>query len=804
MPLETARLDDSAEPAMAPLRREFLLQLDMRGQELEQEWAALQQHEFGVHLVQAFTRRIHQLSERAALYGLPELTHIAQDIESTLITTVRNRAKPDQILISFIDDRLQAIRRMSSQAGLMQQTLPELATDDYPVIYVLDGQQRLGNELIRQLSTYRWRGALVSSFSELRHLLQAKPGDGVIVVSDIPSAQIAAADLATEIEQLAQHAPVWLWSSSDAPETRLWALRCGCVAAVSGWKELSSSIAEMVWSNAGHLRVAMLGQKKGLPYGFDHSLLTRSWRVEWFGNIAMLLDRLLSEEFDCILINSCEEFTCALEVAELIKQYPSLDMLPILVLLPHPDLEEYLRASCYRSIDIIASPVTAEYLLTFIENRAFAYRRSAARHRFLSSVATESGFFTRPFFLEEMQKALTLNRLSPAACIYIEFDQPMVVPTAGVAKKLDELRQRCFRVVTHQAEIGDLIAQFSDNAIALMARRDNVEAVRALADSLYREFLRETDNTGITLFSARMGLTLLEGLDAEKVLTDAQASCAAAKSYSGMKVALHPNVRSQETEQSQSKYWLQQLRTAISESRVMLAYQPVMHLQGDGRARYEVFFRLFDAQQNMIMPRQFISTARQHGLMRYLDRWVLGASVKALANHQHRDLDVSFFVKVSADTFTDPGFIELLGSQLAPLNLQPHSLVLEFAETDVVANASLFACLVPQLKALRVGRCIEHFGRNEFAIEMLDAMDVDYIRFNALLGQDVDTDKYRLIELKRLVDAARAREINTIIGYVEKSSILARAYSLGIDFAQGDFIGSAAATLDFDFSHELA
>lgn len=804
MALENARIDDSAEPAMAPLRREFLLQLDARGQELELEWESLQTNEFGAHLVQAFTRRIHQLAERATLYGLPELTHIAQDIESTLITTVRNRAKPDQILVSFIDDRLQAIKRMAQQGSNTLVNVPELESDDYPVIYVLDGKQRHGNDIVRQLAMYRWRGALVSSFTELRHLLKARPGDGVIVISDIPAVQIAAADLASEIEQLAQHAPIWLWSSSDAPETRLWALRCGCVAAVSGWKELSSSIAEMVWSNTGNLRVAVLGQKKGLPYGFDHVLLTRGWRVEWFVNAAVLLERLLTEEFDCILINSCEEFTSALEIAELIKQYPALDLLPILVLLPHPDLEEYLRASCYRNIDVVASPITAEYLLNFVENRAFSYRRIHAKQRFSQSISADSGFFTRHFFMDEVQKALSYTQGLPTVCIYTEFDQPMVIPTASVAKKLEELRQRCFRAITNQLEMGDLVAQFSENAIALLAVRDNVDAVRSLAESLYREFLRETDSSGITLFSARMGATLLEGLDADKVLSDAQASCAAAKSFSGMKVALHPNVRSKETEQSQSKYWLQQLRTAISESRIMLAYQPIVHLQGDGRARYEVFFRLFDAQQNMIVPRQFISSARQHGLMRYLDRWVLGTALKALAHHQHRDLEVSFFVKVSADTFSDPAFIEQLGSQLAPLNLQPYSLILEFAETDVVANASLFACLAPQLKALRVGRCIEHFGRNEFAIEMLDSMDVDYIRFNALLGQDVDNDKYRLAELKQLVDAARARDIHTIIAYLEKSSILARAYSLGIDFAQGEFISAATATLDFDFTHEMA
>jgi len=806
MPLENARPDDSAESAMQPLRREFLLQLNTRGEDLEQEWAALQNSQFNAHLVQSFARRIHQLAERANLYGLPELTHIAQDIESTLITTVRNRVKPDQMLLSFIDDRLQAIKRMAQQGGQRQPGLNEAEpeADDLPVIYVLDAQQRGGSDLVRQLAAYRWRGVQVSSFTELRHLLQAHPGDGVVIVSDIPAAQIAAADLAAQIEQLAQHAPVWLWSSSDSPEARLWALRCGCIAAVSSWKELRSAIAEMVWSNCTPLRVALLGNKKGLPYGFDHTLISRNWKVEWFGAAATLIERLLNEEFDCILINSAEEFSSALEVAELIKQYPGLDMLPILVLLTHPDMEEYLRASMYRHIDIVAAPITAEYLLNFIENRALSQRRVSAKQAFDRSIAADSGFFGKAFFVKEMQGRLSGAGSGPSACFYVEFDQPLVIPSANVAKKLEEVRQRCFRAVVQQLELGDLLAQLSESAIALLAERENVEALRALADVLYREFMREMDNGGITLFSARMGVSLLEGLDAEKVLSDAQASCAAAKSFSGMKVALHPNVRSKETEQSHSKFWLQQLRTAISESRIMLAYQPIVHLQGDGRARYEVFFRLFDAQQNTIVPRQFIASARQHGLMRYLDRWVLGSALKALAQNQHRDLDVSFFVKVSADTFSDPAFIEQLGSLIAPLNLQPHSLILEFAETDVVANATLFAVMASQLKALRVGRCIEHFGRNEFAIEMLDTMDVDYVRFNALLGQEIDTDKYRMAELKQLVEAARARDINTIIAYVEKSSVLARAYMMGVDYAQGEFISAATPTLDFNFTHEMA
>ncbi len=804
MPLENARLDETTESSLAPLRREFLLQLAIRGQELELEWESVQKNHFSAHLVQSFTRRIHQLAERATLYGLPELTHIAQDIESTLITTVRNRVEPDHTLLGFIDDRLQAIKRLAQIDPAINNTALEFDHEEFPVIYVLDGQQKLANEVVTQLSIYRWRGVLVSTFTELKKLLQAKPGEGVIVVSDIPLVQLAAADLANEIEQLAQHAPVWLWSSSDTPETRLWALRCGCIAAVSNWSALSSSIAELVWSNTESLRVAMLGQKKGLPYGFDHVLVARNWRVEWFNNIAVLIDRLLSEEFDCILINSCEEFANALEVAELIKQYPALDSLPILILLTHPDLEEYLRASCYRNIDIVAAPITAEYLLNFVENRSFTYRRAIAKQNFGHNISADSGFFSRRYFMDEMQKAISFNQESPTVCLYIEFDQPLVVTLMGVAKKIDELRHRCFRVITAQMELGDVVAQFSENSVAMMATRDNVDTIRGLAETLYREFIRETDNSGITLFSARIGATLLEGLDTDKIISDAQASCAAAKSFSGMKVALHPNVRSKDSDQSQSKYWLQQLRSAISESRVMLAYQPIVHLQGDGRGRFEVFFRLLDPQQNLIVPRQFILSARQHGLMRYLDRWVLNTALKVLAHHQHRDMDVSFFVKISADTFTDPAFLEQLGNQLANLNLSPYSLTLEFAETDIVANAALFSCLAPQLKALRVGVCIEHFGRNEHALEMLDSMDVDYVRFNTLLVQDFDTDKYRLAELKQLVDAARARDIYTIVAYVEKSSILARAYSLGIDFAQGEFINAPAPTLDFNFSHEMA
>jgi len=84
---------------------------------------------------------------------------------------------------------------------------------------------------------------------------------------------------------------------------------------------------------------------------------------------------------------------------------------------------------------------------------------------------------------------------------------------------------------------------------------------------------------------------------------------------------------------------------------------------------------------------------------------------------------------------------------------------------------------------------IDDFGTGYSNFEYLMKLKVDYIKIDASMIKDIDTNRESEMITETIVDFAKKFGIKTIAEYVYTKSVYEKVNSLGVDYAQGYYFG---------------
>jgi len=87
---------------------------------------------------------------------------------------------------------------------------------------------------------------------------------------------------------------------------------------------------------------------------------------------------------------------------------------------------------------------------------------------------------------------------------------------------------------------------------------------------------------------------------------------------------------------------------------------------------------------------------------------------------------------------------------------------------------------------------IDDFGSGYSNFEQLLKLDIDYIKIDGSLIKDITTNRENEIVTKTIVSFAKELGIKTIAEFVSTEDTFNKVKSLGIDYAQGYYIGKPA------------
>ncbi len=246
--------------------------------------------------------------------------------------------------------------------------------------------------------------------------------------------------------------------------------------------------------------------------------------------------------------------------------------------------------------------------------------------------------------------------------------------------------------------------------------------------------------------------------------------------------------------------WLKRLRHALAEDLFVLHYQPIVSLKHGGISHYEALLRLADEPAGrLVAPSAFLPAAERYGLIREIDRMVLGKVAALLAGEGPPSTracrGVCIAMNVSALSVTDGGMLAEIERQLTRAGSDPSRLVIEVTETASITNMERARSFCAGVHALGAAIALDDFGAGFGSFQYVKHLPFRYLKIDGDFIRNLPRSQNDQLVVKALVEVVKGMGRATIAEFVgdEPTMRLLRGY--GVDYAQGFEVGRPCPVL---------
>lgn len=230
---------------------------------------------------------------------------------------------------------------------------------------------------------------------------------------------------------------------------------------------------------------------------------------------------------------------------------------------------------------------------------------------------------------------------------------------------------------------------------------------------------------------------------------------------------------------------LGQLRNAIDNQELTLAYQPKFALTDGAIVGVEALVRWPHPDRGLLAPDQFLQLVRDHGLMRPITELVFAEALDQIAEWRDLGLLVPVAVNVFAPSLSDPTLPETVSRALRRRGLPHESLTIEITEDLLVGNAERARAVIQQLRKSGVRVAIDDFGSGYSALSYLRELYVDELKLDRGFVTTMLVDKRAAAIVRAVIDLANELGLNTVAEGVEDPETAALLKDYGCQVAQG-------------------
>lgn len=225
---------------------------------------------------------------------------------------------------------------------------------------------------------------------------------------------------------------------------------------------------------------------------------------------------------------------------------------------------------------------------------------------------------------------------------------------------------------------------------------------------------------------------------------------------------------------------------ALPAGRVEIELRPILDIRRRAVLAYEALPRLRDPDGGPIPLARFLCQA-PHSAIHWLDYRVLEGVVAHLAQSEATARRIA--MNVDAAHFGTPALRGRVRAVLQEYAVDPHRLIFEASERAVLCDLDRASRFVAQMKELGCEFALSSFGSCYSSFIYLKRLAADYVRIDGAFVRGLTSNNDNRLLVQAMVDVARAFSIRTIADGVGDRSTLDLLKRLGVDLAQGFYIG---------------
>lgn len=237
-------------------------------------------------------------------------------------------------------------------------------------------------------------------------------------------------------------------------------------------------------------------------------------------------------------------------------------------------------------------------------------------------------------------------------------------------------------------------------------------------------------------------------------------------------------------------YWINQVRKAIREQRLVPYFQPIVNLQTGEIDKYEALMRLIDENGKAVPPGSFLPILEQTRYYPEMTRSIVEQSCHFFCNRTEH-----FSINLSLDDLLRSRTVECILATAQKYGVTDR-IVLEIVETENVQNYDLALEVLQLLGEQGMAIAIDDFGSGYANFSYLSEFPAKFVKIDGSLITKINQDTKTKSLVKTLIDYAHQGEMLVIAEFVSDNEIRKTIMELGCDFGQGYYFGAPIPASD--------
>ena len=408
---------------------------------------------------------------------------------------------------------------------------------------------------------------------------------------------------------------------------------------------------------------------------------------------------------------------------------------------------------------------------------------------------TLTGLPNRALFADLLDEAIAdaATAATPIAVLLMDLDHfKYVNDTLGHPIGDLLLREVAARLQTVGTGEGDVVARLGGDEFALLLPAGGVAEAQRLARAILRALeLPMTLQSHVVDVCASIGIAVFpeHGSEGATLLRRADIAMYAAK-RNNCGVAVWDEGADQHSSERLSL--LGDLRKAVDNDELTLAYQPKVALRGAGSEHYaEALVRWRHPTRGLVQPMEFIPFAEQTGYIRAITQWVLAHAIAQCAKWRLDGLPMNVSINLSTRDLMDVTLPDRFVALLKRHRCSAQWITLEITESAVLDDPAHAIKNLERLHALGCKLAIDDYGTGYSSLAYLRRLPVHELKIDKSFVIGMATDAGDALIVRSTIELAHNLGLSVVAEGVENDATLDRLRAMGCDMVQGYLLSSA-------------
>jgi len=232
------------------------------------------------------------------------------------------------------------------------------------------------------------------------------------------------------------------------------------------------------------------------------------------------------------------------------------------------------------------------------------------------------------------------------------------------------------------------------------------------------------------------------------------------------------------------------VRHAVDQNKIVPYFQAIINNKTSTIDRYECLARLLDENDNVISPALFIPISKRIKVYDEVTKTIIKKSFAIFEEKEY-----NFSINLSMEDIINGEIYKFIIDTLKSSSASKR-VVFEIVESEAIKDFDKIMRFIKEVRRYGAKIAIDDFGDGYSNFSYLIKMEVDFLKIDGSLIENIDTDYNSYLIVETIVDFANKLGIKTVAEYVHSSTVMDKVVEMGIDYSQGFYIDKPSLELE--------